>query len=150
MANKQDNAEALDEIDVADRLQLEMLANECQTPTRIEICSAIQGTGKHIDPIIRVGFQWLVESILHHYETIQRRVLEDVAKQKAAELLEKEARKERIQKLKAMQSYAEGVNNPLHNVYDMANGSNGGSGGNPFRPLHEIAVSFLFVIDCQK
>lgn len=58
LANKQDHIDALDEIDVADRLQLEMLANECQTPTRIEICSATQGTGKNIDPIIRIGFQY--------------------------------------------------------------------------------------------
>lgn len=49
--------DALDEVDVADKLQLEALANECQTPTRIEICSATQGTGKNIDPIIRIGFQ---------------------------------------------------------------------------------------------
>lgn len=91
--------------------------------------------------------RWLVESILHHYEAIQRRVIEDVAKQKAAELLEKEARKERIQKLKALQDFAEeevaGVKNHvtqhLHN-FDPANG------GNPFRPLHEIAVNLYFVI----
>ena len=49
--------DALDEIDVADKLHLESLANQCQTPTRIEICSATQGTGKNVDPIIRVGFQ---------------------------------------------------------------------------------------------
>lgn len=49
--------EALDEIDVADKLHLESLANQCQTPTRIEVCSATVGTGKAIDPIIRVGFQ---------------------------------------------------------------------------------------------
>lgn len=140
----------MDEIDVADRLQLEMLANECQTPTRIEICSAIQGSGKNIDPIIRVGFQWLVESILNHHDTIQRRVLEDVAKQKAAELLEKEARKERIQKLKAMQNYAEGVNNHLrNNIFEPpVNGSSSsGLGTSPFRPLHEIAVRALRVGD---
>lgn len=57
LANKQDHFDALDEVDVADKLQLEILANECQTPTRIEICCATQGTGKNIDPIIRIGFQ---------------------------------------------------------------------------------------------
>ena len=58
LANKQDHLDALDEVDVADKLQLEILANACQTPTRIEICSATQGTGKNIDPIIRIGFQY--------------------------------------------------------------------------------------------
>ena len=57
LANKQDHFDALDEVDVADKLQLEILANACQTPTRIEICCATQGTGKNIDPIIRIGFQ---------------------------------------------------------------------------------------------
>ena len=57
LANKQDYSQAMDEIDVAEKLQLEFLANECQTPTRIEICSATQGTGKNIDPIIRVAFE---------------------------------------------------------------------------------------------
>lgn len=80
-----------------------------------------------------------METVLNHYEMIQRRVMEDVAKQKAAELLEKEARKERIQKLKALQNYAEGavsaVQQHLHN-FDS-------NGGNPFRPLKEIAVIAL-------
>lgn len=58
LANKQDHLDALDEIDVAEKLDLESLANQCQTPTRIEICSATQGTGKNIDPIIRIGFQY--------------------------------------------------------------------------------------------
>jgi hypothetical protein len=88
LANKQDHMEALDEVDVADKLHLESLANQCQTPTRIgkrrekkrgllaagrelilfyihycfpptqtEVCSATVGTGKSIDPIIRIGFQ---------------------------------------------------------------------------------------------
>ena len=57
LANKQDSEQALDEIDVAEKLKLETLANESQTPTRIEICSATQGTGKQVDPVIRIGFQ---------------------------------------------------------------------------------------------
>ena len=57
LANKQDSEQALDEIDVAEKLHLELLANEHQTPTRIEVCSATQGTGKSVDPVIRIGFQ---------------------------------------------------------------------------------------------
>ena len=57
LANKQDNEEALDEIDLSERMHLEKLANECQTPTRIEICSAVQGKGKNVDPTIKIGFQ---------------------------------------------------------------------------------------------
>lgn len=53
LANKQDHINALDEMDVADKLQLELLANVCQTPTRIEICFATQGAGK-TDPIIHI------------------------------------------------------------------------------------------------
>lgn len=57
LANKQDSEQALDEIEVAEKLGLEILANEHQTPTRIEICCATQGTGKNVDPVIRIGFQ---------------------------------------------------------------------------------------------
>ena len=47
----------MDEVDVSESLHLEELANECQSPTRIEICCATQGTGRNIDPSIRIGFQ---------------------------------------------------------------------------------------------
>jgi len=100
LANKQDSEQALDEIDVAEKLQLELLANQHQTPTRIEICSATQGTGKYIDPVIRIGFQWLIETILHQFDNIHQRVSLDVAAQKEEEKEEKEARKERIRQSK--------------------------------------------------
>jgi len=100
LANKQDSEQALDEIDVAEKLHLELLANEHQTPTRIEVCSATQGTGKSVDPVIRIGFQWLIESILQQFDNIHQRVSADVAAQKAEEQEKKDARKERIRKNK--------------------------------------------------
>jgi len=57
LANKQDNDDAMDEVDISESLHLEELANECQSPTRIEICCATQGTGRNVDPSIRIGFQ---------------------------------------------------------------------------------------------
>ena len=61
----------MDEVDVSESLHLEALANQCQSPTRIEICCATQGTGKKVDPCIRIGFQyaftpWFQPTILFH------------------------------------------------------------------------------------
>lgn len=36
-----------------------------------EICSAIRGTGKFIDPAIKDGFNWLLENIFNDYEKLQ-------------------------------------------------------------------------------
>nr|CAH0103537.1 unnamed protein product [Daphnia galeata] len=132
LANKQDHFDALDEVDVADKLQLEILANACQTPTRIEICCATQGTGKNIDPIIRIGFHWLIETILRNFDKIDRRVTDDIAAQKAKEEREKEARKERIQRLKALQNEVEET--VVQSCVDSLNGII----RNQFQPLEEI------------
>ena len=81
--------------------------------------------------------RWLVETIIQHYDSIQQRVLEDVAKQTADEEKGKEARKERINKLKALQNTLE----DLKPDFDTFNS------GNPFRPLKEIAVNFVYLIN---
>ncbi|KAK4005429.1 ADP-ribosylation factor-like protein 13B isoform X1 [Daphnia magna] len=131
LANKQDHFDALDEVDVADKLQLELLANVCQTPTRIEICCATQGTGKNIDPIIRIGFHWLVETIVRNFDKIDRRVTNDIASQKAKEDKEKDSRRARIERLKALQNEVEETVTQI--CVDPLNGIK-----NHFQPLEEI------------
>ena len=86
--------------------------------------------------LLLVMYRWLVETIIQHYDSIQQRVLEDVAKQTAEEEKGKEARKERIQKLKALQNTLE----DLKPEYDTFNS------GNPFRPLKEIAVTVILYL----
>lgn len=49
-------------------------------------------------------FSWLIESILRNFDKLQRRITDDVIAQKQKEEKEKEARRERIEKLKALQN----------------------------------------------
>lgn len=80
-------------------------------------------------------FSWLIESILRNHEKIQSRITEDVATQKLKEEKEKESRKERIQKLKALQN---GVEEIATNTQISSGSSNGKS---QFPSLQEVKVT---------
>ena len=79
-----------------------------------------------------VFHSWLIETILRNFEKIQRRVTDDVTAQKTKEEKDKEARRERIQKLKALQN---GVEETVTQIYHEVS-----DGRNPFKPLQEIMV----------
>ena len=79
-----------------------------------------------------VFHSWLIETILRNFEKIQRRVSDDVTAQKTKEEKDKEARRERIQKLKALQN---GVEETVTQIYHEVS-----DGRNPFKPLQEIMV----------
>ena len=59
-------------------------------------------TGKNskIDESIRHGFDWLIKTVYEHYETLHKRVDEDVRKRNEAEQKAKRERQERVQKLR--------------------------------------------------
>ncbi|GLV32137.1 ADP ribosylation factor-like 2 [Carabus blaptoides fortunei] len=75
LANKQDNKEALDEIDVVENLGLEDLVNEKKCPTLVESCSAkeIHQSNNKIDPGIENGYRWLLNYILKDYANLNQR-----------------------------------------------------------------------------
>lgn len=82
--------------------------------------------------IFRYFVSWLIETILRNFDKIDRRVTDDIAAQKAKEEREKEARKERIQKLKALQNEVEETVAQI--CVESLNGRN------QFKPLEEITV----------
>lgn len=64
LANKQDKENALDEIDLVEKLDLEIMVNMHQCPTLIESCSATESSSKSkLDPGIRKGYHWLLNYI---------------------------------------------------------------------------------------
>lgn len=98
LANKQDVNSALDDVEMSDALQLERLANTYRCPTRIEACTAraAQDSGSSIDSPLEVGFRWLVGFVESHFESLNRRVLEDLEDQKVELQLQAESRRARI------------------------------------------------------
>lgn len=65
LANKQDQENALDEIDLVEKLDLEKLVNENHCHTLVETCSATDVSVKSkIDPGIRKGYHWLLNCIV--------------------------------------------------------------------------------------
>lgn len=63
LANKQDQENALDEIDLVDKLDLEKTVNENHCPTLVETCSATEAKTK-VDAGIKKGYHWLVGHIV--------------------------------------------------------------------------------------
>ncbi|XP_025190689.1 ADP-ribosylation factor-like protein 13B [Melanaphis sacchari] len=88
-ANKQDKPGALDELDIVDRLNVETVVNTNKCPTLVETCTAIHMapinycSSAFIDPSIESGFSWLILHIIRLYDTLNRRVMEDMAQYKA-------------------------------------------------------------------
>lgn len=77
LANKQDQSEALDEIDLVEQLDLEHLVNENRCPTLVETCSAIEAKG------LKKGYNWLVSYIIRNYESLNARIANDSKKDEA-------------------------------------------------------------------
>ncbi|KAK9507579.1 hypothetical protein O3M35_007405 [Rhynocoris fuscipes] len=80
LANKQDQPNALDEIDVVESLQLEPLVNEQKCHTLVKVCSAIPLTPtkkKRIDKRLLAGYRWLLRQIVKEYDVLNERVETD-------------------------------------------------------------------------
>lgn len=101
LANKQDHQNALDEIDIIEYLNIEQLVNFCKCPTLVQSCSASEKNSNKLDPGIQKGYEWLMESIIKNYETLDKRVQDDVREQ------EKKEREEMLEKIKRMKALHE-------------------------------------------
>lgn len=75
----------------------------------------------------------MIETILRNFNKIDRRVTDDIVAQKAKEEKEKEARRSRIERLKALQNEVEETVTQI--CVDPLNGIK-----NHFQPLEEITV----------
>lgn len=100
LANKQDSEDALDEIDIIEKLQLESIVNKKQCPTLVESCAATEMTSKSkLDPGIKKGYHWLLNYIIREYDDLNKRVESDVVEQ---EDFEKQVRFETMKRLQLL------------------------------------------------
>lgn len=96
LANKQDNENALDEIDIIEYLNIESIVNHQKCPTLVQSCSATENNSK-LDPGIKKGYEWLLNNIVRHYSNLNNRV-ETESKQQ--ELQEREDMTEKIRRIR--------------------------------------------------
>lgn len=66
----------------------------------VQSCSATEKNSNKLDPGIQKGYEWLMGSIIKDYETLNRRVQDDVREQ---EKQEREEMLEKIRRIKAVQ-----------------------------------------------
>ncbi|KAG7161237.1 ADP-ribosylation factor-like protein 13B-like [Homarus americanus] len=92
---------ALDEIDLVESLNVEQVVNKYKCPTRVETCSAVTTRKHKPDKPIADGFRWLIDTIVVHYKEINKRVEDDLEKERLQMMKEREERKERIRRLQA-------------------------------------------------
>ena len=99
--------------------------------------------------------RWLVDCILQHFDTIHRRVVDDVSVQRLTEDREKEKRKERIQTNKEQNEPTESTDSQPIFQSRMDNQQSVGtsahiSKGDPFRPVREVIVRITQFQDFRK
>lgn len=88
LANKQDDENALDEIDLHEKLNLEDMVNTYHCPTLVECCSATySGKKTKVDQGILNGFIWLMSFIDKNYVGLNTRVIADISQQEHIEKL---------------------------------------------------------------
>ncbi|XP_017786021.1 PREDICTED: ADP-ribosylation factor-like protein 13B [Nicrophorus vespilloides] len=129
LANKQDHENALDDIDLIEKLQLEMLVNACESPAMVETCSASEVHAKSkIDPGIKKGYSWLINYIIREYDTLNDRVEYDMDVQNELLRKEREAKIERLRLLneqearRTVEDTAKQINGlPLSDVFVIKN-----------------------------
>ncbi|CAG9858240.1 unnamed protein product [Phyllotreta striolata] len=132
LANKQDDANAADEMELIEYLDIEHLVNARRCPTLVQSCSASEQTQSKLDLGIQKGYNWIMGYIIKNYETLNARVERDVEEQQIKdheELLEKIKRikeqhavEERKQKDDKIETYSEYVKNMNGGNYAKAEG----------------------------
>ncbi|XP_044752028.1 ADP-ribosylation factor-like protein 13A isoform X2 [Coccinella septempunctata] len=104
LANKQDDENALDEIDLHEKLNLEDMVNTYHCPTLVECCSATySGKKAKLDSGILNGFIWLMSFIDKNYEGLHTRVVADISQQEEIEKKLRDQIIKRIQEAKKLE-----------------------------------------------
>lgn len=115
LANKQDNDDALDEIDLIEKLQLEDLVNNQQCPTLVESCAATEvSKDSKVDPGIQKAYYWLLNYIIRDYNNLDIRVQADV---KVQEQLESEIRLETMKRIRLQQESEKNADDDVIELY---------------------------------
>lgn len=131
LANKQDCKGALDELDIVEKLDLERLVNQQRCPTMVETCSAtiMKNSKRKLDPAIQNGYKWLVNCVIHNFNSLNDRVVSDVAEQKMTESLERRERMMRYVNSRERNSDSPEYTNSEELFVD------------PFRPISEVVIN---------
>lgn len=98
LANKQDNENALDEVDIIEYLNLEPLVNRQKCPTLVQSCSATEKS--KLDPGIKKGYEWLLNNVVRNYHILNQRVEKESREQ---EIREREEMAEKIKRIREQQ-----------------------------------------------
>ncbi|XP_070567727.1 ADP-ribosylation factor-like protein 13B [Ptychodera flava] len=142
LANKQDEDGALDEIDICEKLNLEDMVNESQSPCRVETCSATLGIGKKMDKSIKSGFKWLLMTISEEWDELGKRVEEETQEQRELEAIEKKERLERVRKIREEREREEEERRKREGIEKEESEDDDDDdvhvGDNPFKPVEKM------------
>ncbi|XP_031834429.1 uncharacterized protein LOC116427801 isoform X2 [Nomia melanderi] len=120
LANKQDINGSIDELDLVENLDVEHVANTMKCPTRVEICSSLEGETQLKDNTIGIknGYKWLLDIIVKNYTVLNNRL--------------KDAQNIQTVKITEVQD----------TVSDTSSGIS--SHSNPFKPIQELIAKKEF------
>ncbi|XP_064618297.1 ADP-ribosylation factor-like protein 13B isoform X2 [Liolophura sinensis] len=135
LANKQDVDGALDEMDICDQMRLEEVVNTNKCPCRVEMCSAIKGTGRKKDSRIKEGLQWLCDMIDLDFGRLNARVREDLRVQDIERKKDLEERKARVQKIREQREKEEEEERKRLGMPEAENPAEDTIDGDPFKKL---------------
>ncbi|XP_075216549.1 ADP-ribosylation factor-like protein 13B [Lycorma delicatula] len=134
LANKQDKAGALDELDIVDKLNIETLVNMQQCPTLVETCAAAaapisNGRKRRLDPGIDNGYRWLLRRVISDYDALNQRVMADQEIQRVAVERERAALKKKIEERKEIEGNDKSEDEDGDNISHLSN---------PFQPVQVL------------
>ena len=129
LCNKSDLEDAHDEVEVVDALNVEAVVNAARCPTRVEPVVAVKNQG------LRVGFKWIVKSIIANYSELGSRVEADVETERVVEAKRKEEARARIAEIRRKREEEEEKEEAAEDVT--------GDGGKGFLPLSELKNSWV-------
>ncbi|XP_021355283.1 myb-like protein X [Mizuhopecten yessoensis] len=135
LANKCDLKDAMEAVDVCERIHLEELANLHKCPSRIEATSAVKGTGKKIDPKLKEGLKWLCGMVEHNWDLYSERVKHDMEEQRVRDEEEKRVRRERVRKIKEEREKEEKAERERLGIEEPDDDDDEEDAGNPFKPV---------------
>lgn len=127
LCNKSDLEDAHDEVEVVDALNVEAVVNAARCPTRVEPVVAVKNHG------LRVGFKWIVKSIIANYSELGSRVEADVEAERVLEAKRKAEARARIAEIRRKREEEE------ENKVE----EDPGDGGKGFVPLSELKNSWV-------
>uniref|UniRef100_A0A6P7FA60 ADP-ribosylation factor-like protein 13B n=1 Tax=Diabrotica virgifera virgifera TaxID=50390 RepID=A0A6P7FA60_DIAVI len=103
LANKQDSVNAVDEIEIIEFLDLEFLVNNRKCPTLVQSCAASESNANKLDIGVQKGYNWLMNYIDKHYDSLNQRVEQDVEEQEIKDKQELLEKIKRIRNLHALE-----------------------------------------------